>query len=123
MSERKAPPKLAARGRRFWRQVTADFDLSDAETGLLAECCRLLDEVEALRSAVEVDGVTVPGSKGQTRAHPALAELRQHRLALGRLLAQLALPDDEGESLPTPTQAGARKAAEAGWATHRRRGA
>ncbi|MCU1617254.1 MAG: hypothetical protein JWO98_4794 [Frankiales bacterium] len=39
---------------------------------------------------------------GQPRVHPAVGELRQHRLALGRLLSQLALPD---EALPTPLQA------------------
>ena len=53
---------------------------------LLRECCRLLDECESLRASVDEDGTTVKGSAGQVRVHPALGELRQHRLALGRLL-------------------------------------
>src|SRR3954467_9035371 len=111
----KAPAGLSARGRGFWRATIAAYELSDVETQLLTECCRLLDECETLRSAVEADGATVEGSAGQTRVHPALGELRQHRLALGRLLAQLSLPDEEGESLPTPVQARARRAAASRW--------
>src|SRR4051812_17599608 len=101
----KTPSDLSARGRAFWRATVAAFELSDVELQLLTECCRLLDECEQLRRTVESDGTTVEGSAGQTRVHPALGELRQHRLALGRLFAQLSLPDEEGESLPTPVQA------------------
>lgn len=117
-----APPKdLAARGRAFWRQTLAIFDLSEVEMQLLRECCRLLDECESLREAVNRDGTTVTGSTGQVRVHPALGELRQHRLALGRLLAQMALPDVDDTTLKTPTQARARKAAQTRWAAHNER--
>src|SRR4051794_41845488 len=70
-----------------------------------------MDECEALREAVAADGTTVAGSTGQTRVHPAIGELRQHRLALGKLLSQLALPDEEDNALPTPLQARGRAAA------------
>ena len=109
------PRDLQARGRAFWRTTVAAFDLSDVELELLRECCRLLDECEALRTAVERDGTTVPGCAGQTRVHPALGEVRQHRLALGKLLAQLALPDESGESLASPVQACGRNAAQTRW--------
>lgn len=92
------------------------FELSDVEMELLRECCLLLDECEALREAVEKDGTTVAGSTGQTRVHPALGELRQHRLAVGKLLAQLALPDVDDTSLLSPSQARGRKAAQTRWA-------
>ncbi len=111
------PQDLARRGRAFWRSTIGDFELSGVELELLRECCRLLDECEALRAVVERDGQIVAGSAGQPRVHPALGELRQHRLALGRLLAQLALPDPEGEALPSPLQARARKAARERWGT------
>jgi hypothetical protein len=91
------------------------FELSDVELQLLIECCRLLDECEGLIRVLERDGETIQGSTGQTRMHPALGELRQHRLALGRLLAQLSLPDEDGEMLPTPVQARARRAAASRW--------
>jgi len=74
-----------------------------------------LDEIDALTAAIARDGVTVPGSAGQTRTHPAINEVRQHRLALGRLLAQLALPDLDGASIPKPTSLRASHAARTRW--------
>jgi hypothetical protein len=99
------------------------YDLTDSELSLLVEVCRLLDECEALRQALADDGVTVPGSNGQPRVHPAVGELRQHRLALGRLLSQLALPDEDEATLPTPLQARGRAAAGKRWAGHVKRDA
>jgi len=113
------PHRLGARGRAFWRQAVAGYELSDTERELLAECCRLLDECEALRAAVDADGATVPGSSGQPRVHPALGELRQHRLALGKLLAQLALPDVDESTLPSPVQVRGRRGAAARWGGQR----
>jgi len=85
------------------------------EVELLVEACRMLDQAEALQEILDCDGLQVLGSAGQPRVHPAVAELRSSRLALGRLLAQLALPDPEEETLPSPLQARARKAAHARW--------
>ncbi|MDP9428665.1 MAG: terminase [Actinomycetota bacterium] len=99
------------------------YELTDSELSLLLEVCRLMDECEALRQAVDDDGTTVPGSNGQPRVHPAVGELRQHRLALGRLLSQLALPDEDEGTLPTPVQARGRQAASKRWAGHVKRGA
>ena len=116
------PADLDARGRAFWRSTQAMFELSGVEMELLKECARLLDECEALRHAVDRDGTTVAGSSGQLRVHPGVGELRQHRLALGRLLAQLALPDVDGGALATPRTAAARNAAQVRWKGHTARG-
>ena len=110
-----APKGLGTRGRAFWRRVTSDFELAIDELELLVEVARALDECEALHQVVDEQGRTVTGSRGQVVAHPALAELRQTRIMLGRLLAQLELPDDEGASLPTPLQARGRQANRARW--------
>ncbi len=114
---------LAARGRAFWGHAVDTYELSETELSLLLECCRLMDECEALRQAIAADGMTVAGSTGQPRVHPAVGELRQHRLALGRLLSQLALPDEDDERLATPLQARGRGAASKRWAGHVKRGA
>ena len=123
MTAEMPPADLADRGRRFWSTTVATDELTDTALSLLVEVCRLMDEAEALRQAVAEQGMTVLGSAGQRRVHPALGELRQHRLALGRLLSQLALPDEDGESLPTPLQARGRQAASKRWAGHGKRGA
>ena len=111
----RAPAGLARRGASFWRRVVAGFDLDVAESELLVEVCRALDECEALHTVVTDQGRTVAGSRGQVVAHPALAELRQTRLMLGRLLAQLELPGPDGDTLPTPVQARGRRAAQTRW--------
>ena len=120
MASSRPPADLATRGRRFWSATTKTYELTDSEMQLLLEVCRLMDECEGLRQAVADDGTTVAGSTGQTRVHPAVGELRQHRLALGRLLAQLALPDEEEQKLPTPLQARGQQAAAKRWAGHRK---
>ena len=108
---------MRERGRRFWRRVLVDDDLelTSSELLLLEEVCRTLDRLDALNAAVVREGVTVEGSAGQRRAHPALIELRQGQITLGRLLSQLALPDETGEALPSLTEARARRAAESRW--------
>ncbi len=116
------PSGFSARGRAFWDRALDTCELSESELSLLTEVCRLLDECEELRQAVARDGMTVPGSTGQPRVHPALGELRQHRMALGRLLAQLSLPDDD-ETLQSPLQVRGRNAVAKRWASHATRGA
>lgn len=119
MTARKpAPPKdLGDRGKAFWRTTVAVFELNESESRLLHECCRILDELDALRAVIVADGVTSTGSQGQTVAHPALAAMSSHRGLLGRLLAQLSLPYEEDSSkLQTPAQVRARRAANVRWA-------
>jgi len=111
----KSPPGLGPRGRGFWRATVAGFTLERGELELLAETARMLDEIDTLAAAIARDGVTVAGSAGQTRTHPAINEVRQHRLALGRLLAQLALPDLDGGSIPKPSSLRASHAARSRW--------
>lgn len=115
MTTEEAPAALGARGRRFWMTVTGTYELDAPEAELLIETCRMLDDCEALHGVVTAEGRTVPGSRGQIRAHPALAELRANRVVLGRLLAQLQLPNLDGESLPSPVQVRGRRAARQRW--------
>ena len=113
------PEGLDARGAALWGRVVGQWDLRDDERELLTEVCRIVDTVEALQGAVDADGAVLSGGK----VHPAVPELRQQRTVLGRLLGQLALPDEDGSVLASPTAARARKAAETRWAMHRARGA
>lgn len=114
-ASKRAPAGLGARGRAFWKAILETYELTPAETEVLAESCRLLDEIDRLQAAVADGGVVVPGSVGQPRVHPAVSELRSHRLALGRLLAQLDLPDADGATLPSPASLRARRAAQSRW--------
>lgn len=122
MAERATPtpPKgLNVAGRGLWVKLhealpeTVEFD--ERERALLELACRQADDVARLERAVRRDGATVVGSRGQTRLHPALGELRQARLAVGRLLGELELPNFE-EKPQSARSRHAQKAANVRWA-------
>lgn len=112
----KIPRPPAGSGRRggaFWRRVLTPPDgwtLDVAETEVLTSVCVLMGRAEALTAAVQRDGDVIEGPSGP-RVHPAVVELRQCSTALGRLLAQLQLPDDDGEVMVSPLTARNRKGA------------
>lgn len=112
--ERPEPPGLSPRASAFFERVTGAYELGDDELEVLIEAVRMMSEIDALADALERDGITVAGSKGQTRVHPAVGEIRQHRMSLARLLKQLDLPaeDEQPESWRTRD---ARHAANARW--------
>jgi hypothetical protein len=111
------PANLGTAGRKLWRSVLEDFDLSGAELVLLEAAARQADDVATLEAGLR-DGFTVQGSRGQPRLAAAVTEVRQGRLALARLLAELRLPADGEEVGRNPTKA---RAADARWNAQRRR--
>lgn len=115
MTTPKTPAGLGTRGARFWRATVADFELTKGELQLLEEAARTLDQLDQLAAVIAQDGATVTGSAGQTVLNPAISEARQQRLTLHRLLAALALPDDEGATVPTGHQLRAVTANRARW--------
>ncbi len=120
------PGALGPAGLRLWRTVTAglppDWELDEREHALLELACRQADDLRALEDAVKRDGYTVTGSRGQTRLHPAVAEVRQGRLALARLLGALELPDAE-QAPQSESTLRAQRAAHARWNRKRAHGA
>ena len=79
---RPAPPgSLGASGKALWKNVLADlpadWQLDARELDALARAGRCADEIELLEAAVNRDGATVAGSRGQVTVHPALVEARQ----------------------------------------------
>lgn len=108
--------KRGGRGVRFWRAIVAEHECSPAELELLAEACRLLDELDVLRAAIVEAGPVVVGSRGQPRPHPALGELRQARGELRRLVDALGIPAPAGAGVVSLTSRRASKAARVRWA-------
>lgn len=92
MPEVKTPRGLAAAGRALFRSIAGAFDLERHELAVLEQAARVADRVAALDAVVDTDGVMEPGTG---RAHPALVESRQQRIALARLLVVLRLPDED----------------------------
>ena len=104
-----APRTLGPRGKRLWRDILAEYELTDAELAILLEACRTADLVERLDAAIAGSDLTIPGSRGQVIVHPVAQELRQQRDLLSRLIMRLALPaeDDDGAAAARLGRAGA----------------
>jgi hypothetical protein len=91
----KPPAGLGKSGRELWRAVMAEYELEAHEERLLLEMCRTADQLDALAAVVEREGVV--DAKAH-KAHPALVESRQLRIAFARLSAALRLPAGDEES-------------------------
>jgi len=106
----KAPAGLDRAGRSLWRRLTEELEFEPRELAVLEQACRQADAIAALDRVIKDRGIEVRGSKGQPRLNPAVAEARQARMALARLLDTLDLPA-EGEDIGAP--AASRRAARA----------
>lgn len=98
------PTGLGAEGRALWRDVAGQvaqdgLELDARERRWLRDACAEADLIATLSNGLDGAPLLVRGSQGQDVAHPLIAEVRQHREALGRLLARLRLdePDDAAQ--------------------------
>ena len=94
MTKPKPPKGCGAAGAKLWDAVLTAYELEAHEELLLREMVRTVDALDALEARVAADGVLLGSSQGE-RAHPALVEARQQRIALARLQAALRLPAGE----------------------------
>lgn len=121
----KTPAGLSATGRRLWASILADLpaelELEARELVVLEAAARQSDVIASLERAVRRDGTMVKGASGQRRLNGAVAEIRQGRIALARLLGDLDLPAEQTPQ--TASSKRARKAAQTRWAEHARRAA
>lgn len=116
-----APERLGEAGRALWDSLTVEYEFGPHELAVLAVACRQADDVAGLEALLARDGLVVPGSNGQPRLNAAVTEVRQGRLALSKLLDQLALPADDAPVGLTPASRKAQHAARTRWDRERRR--
>lgn len=107
-----APRGTGPSGRKLWAGVLADWALEPHELSLLVEAVRTVDALDVLHARVKKDGEIIADRFGQPRAHPALVEARQLKIAFARILAALRLPDgapgDESQGRRSQRRVGAR---------------
>lgn len=120
------PAHLGTDGAALWNRIVGDlvepWEFDERELALLEEAGRTADELAVLGAALEADGMTVTGSRGQPVLHPAISEIRQLRALLLRLLSTLELSDPlDAVKSATPEQARKRRGAAAKWARESRR--
>jgi phage terminase small subunit len=121
---KRAPIGLGKEGRALWRSIVDDiasrgdeetgFELDPRELAMLEQGCRLADQLVELEAIVAKQGRTVRGSTGQVVLHPGIAEIRQHRLALQRILGSIGIDTGAGEKTGASANR-ARHAANARW--------
>jgi hypothetical protein len=109
------PDVLGERGSALWDALQSGFEFDVHETALLLESCRTLDVIDSLADAIDVGGVVILGSTGQSVVHPAVAEMRQQQQSFSRLITMLNLADSDIGSVVTPRSTAARNAAQKRW--------
>ena len=85
-------------------------ELDEREEALLDLAARQARDVAAAEADIAERGYLVTGSRGQGMINPSVSEARQGRIALGKLLGQLDLPESTRDAVRN-----ARNAAEARW--------
>jgi phage terminase small subunit len=103
---RRPPKHLTAAGKALWKAVAEGFRLGAHQYELLVKACEAADEGEAARVALVEHGTVYTDRFGAPRARPEVAIERDCRLAVARLMRELAL--EPGESAPRLPRAGGR---------------
>ncbi|OKH66260.1 hypothetical protein EB74_04705 [Mycobacterium sp. SWH-M5] len=98
-------------------RIRADMDAEGLvpdgrEEELLAVAEALQDRIVELEALIAADGLRHVSDSGMVRLHPAVAEVRQTRMALTRALAGIQLAD-EGSKDPAK-----QRAAQTRWRAH-----
>jgi hypothetical protein len=86
-------------------------ELDEREQAILDLAARQANDIASLEADIDERGIRVPGSRKDHQVlSPAISEVRQCRLALGKLLGALELPESASD-----TSRKAQRAAEARW--------
>lgn len=100
-----APRHLSAESRRWWRTIVSEYELEAHHLRLLQAACECWDRVLEARAAIASDGAYYTDRLGQLKPHPALAEERQNKTLMARLIRELALDvEAPNDSVGRPPQ-------------------
>ena len=117
----KMPTGLGKAGQALWTRLVSVYDFDPWEVIVVESAARQADDVAALEKVIKDQGVIAKGSAGQMRLAQVVTEVRQGRIAVARLLAELRLPaEDAAEQPMTGRSIRAQRAANARWDRKRR---
>ena len=97
----RTPSGLATRGRKLWRELTAEHTIPAAELVLLEEACRIADRLDRL-DAILTDPdaswlrlrVSEDTAEVTVTVDAVLSEARQQANVLKQLITALRIPDE-----------------------------
>ena len=98
-----APAHLEPPTAEWWASVVDDYGLEPHHVRLLTLAAEAWDRGQAARAVIDAEGLTFEDRFGQPKARPEVAIERNARVALARLLRELALDFEEPLSTPRPT--------------------
>ena len=80
-------------------------ELDEREAAILDLAARQARDIGLAEADIASRGDPVPGSKGPDVINPSISEVRQSRIALGKLLGQLDLPESTRDAVRTAKSA------------------
>lgn len=97
MQKPRMPSGFGTSGQKLWKSVVGEFDLNrdPHKLEILAQACRVSDQITELDGAAVEAPLTVKGSMGQPVISPFIAEARVQRALLAQLIARLNLAELE----------------------------
>jgi phage terminase small subunit len=88
----KAPSGLKATGRRFWKNVLSEYELSEThDLERLCMAAKCLDDLAMAEKRVKDDGMFTKNRYGNVVEHPGLKMIRDMRLLFIKIVRELAL--------------------------------
>lgn len=100
MTTPRPPAHLRPLTAKWWRSVTADFDLDSHHVRLLTLAAEAWDRGQQAREVVDADGMTFTDRFGCPKPRPEVAIERDSRIGFARLLRELALDGVDGPEAP-----------------------
>jgi hypothetical protein len=99
------PPGLSETARAFWDGTLGKYELSPSEVEVLRRVVALMSTADAVNDALLEHGPTTTTAHGSVTASPLIAQSVAIASQIARLLAVLALPDEDGSTLSSPKAA------------------
>jgi hypothetical protein len=98
MSNQPQPPKgTGPAGRRPWRSVNENYELSGADLEILKHAASIADDIAGLEPMLKLGPFLKDPNTGLPRANPALVQKRQLVIVLARLLSAIRVVGDAAE--------------------------
>lgn len=99
---RRSPSNLGESGRRFWKNVLAEYEFARThDFELLAQACGCLDLIEQCHEAIVKDGLFQSDRYGRRIEHDAAKVERAQKKLFLSIVRELALTLDRGEPQKT----------------------
>ena len=98
--EHPVPDYLGAESQEFWRDVCGQFYLEAHHLKILEAVCTCWDRIVTAREEIAENGVFVRDRYKQIKTSPAVKVETDNKVLLARLIRELQLDVDLGESRP-----------------------